>query len=212
MSANRVALYARVSTSNGQQDPEMQLRELREFAEHRGLRIVGEYVDRMTGSKDSRPALNRLMSDASRRKFDAVLVWKLDRFGRSLRHLVNAIAELEAIGVSFISFRDNLDLTTPSGRLMFQIIGAMAEFERALIQERVKAGLRNAKAKGKKLGRPRADVDSNQVEALRASGSSWREIAEKLGVGLGTVHRTLKPRSKNVCPEFLNGAPDLICI
>jgi DNA invertase Pin-like site-specific DNA recombinase len=212
MSANRVALYARVSTSNGQQDPEMQLRELREFAEHRGLSVVGEYVDRMTGSKDSRPALNRLMSDASQRRFDAVLVWKLDRFGRSLRHLVNAIAELEAIGVSFISFRDNLDLTTPSGRLMFQIIGAMAEFERALIQERVRAGLRNAKAKGKKLGRPRANVDPTQVEALRASGSSWREIAEKLGVGLGTVHRTLKPRSKSVCPEFLNRAPDLICI
>src|SRR5579863_5882316 len=101
------------------------------YAEHGGLSIAGEYVDRMTGSKDSRPALNRLMSDASRRKFDAVLVWKLDRFGRSLRHLVNAIAELEAIGVSFISFRDNLDLSTPSGRLMFQIIGAMAEFERA---------------------------------------------------------------------------------
>ena len=212
MTSTRVALYARVSTSNGQQDPEMQLRELREFAEHRGFSISGEYIDRMTGSKDSRPALNRLMSDASRRKFDAVLVWKLDRFGRSLRHLVNSIAELEAIGVSFISFRDNLDLTTPSGRLMFQIIGAMAEFERALIQERVRAGLRNAKAKGKKLGRPRADVDPTQVEVMRASGSSWREIAEKLGVGLGTVHRTLKPRSKNVCPEFLNGAPDLICI
>src|SRR3984885_12683003 len=208
----RVALYARVSTSNGQQDPEMQLRELREYAKHRELVIVGEYIDRMTGSKDSRPALNKLMADAPRRKFDAVLVWKLDRFGRSLRHLVNAIAELEAIGVSFISFRDNLDLTTPSGRLMFQIIGAMAEFERALIQERVRAGLRNAKAKGKKLGRPRADVDPTQVEALRASGSSWREIAEKLGVGLGTVHRTLKPRSKNVCPEFLNGVPDLICM
>ncbi len=93
------------------------------------------------------------MTDASRRKFDAVLVWKLDRFGRSFRHPVNAIAELEALGVAFISFRDNLDLSTPSGRLMFQIIGAMAEFERALIQERVKAGLRNAKAKGKKLGR-----------------------------------------------------------
>jgi DNA invertase Pin-like site-specific DNA recombinase len=212
MNSTRVALYARVSTSNGQQDPEMQLRELREFAEHRGLSVIGEYVDRMTGSKDSRPALNRLMFDASRRKFDAVLVWKLDRFGRSLRHLVNAIAELEAIGVSFISFRDNLDLTTPSGRLMFQIIGAMAEFERALIQERVRAGLRNAKAKGKKLGRPRAGIDPTQVEALRASGSSWREIAEKLGVGLGTVHRTLKPCSKSVCPEFLNGDLDLVCV
>src|SRR5437660_4535841 len=140
MSATRVALYARVSTSNGQQDPEMQLRELREYAKHRELTIVDQYVDKMTGSKDSRPALDRLMADASQRKFDAVLVWKLDRFGRSLRHLVNALAELEALGLSFISLRDNLDLSTPAGRLMFQIIGAMAEFERALIQERVKAG------------------------------------------------------------------------
>ena len=148
----RIALYARVSTSNGQQDPEMQLRALREYAERRNLTIVGEYIDRMTGSKDSRPSLNRLMADAGQRKFDAVLVWKLDRFGRSLRHLVNTLAELEARGLTFISLRDNLDLSTPSGRLMFQIIGAMAEFERSLIQERVKAGLRNAKAKGRRLG------------------------------------------------------------
>jgi DNA invertase Pin-like site-specific DNA recombinase len=204
MSAHRVALYARVSTSNGQQDPEMQLRELREFAEHSGLAVTGEYVDRMTGSKDSRPSLNRLMSDASRRKFDAVLVWKLDRFGRSLRHLVNAIAELEAIGVAFISFRDNLDLTTPSGRLMFQIIGAMAEFERSLIQERVRGGLRNAKAKGKKLGRPRIYVDTERVNGLRASGSSWRTIAQELGVGLGTVHRLAQARSKSGCAIFPN--------
>jgi DNA invertase Pin-like site-specific DNA recombinase len=212
MSSNRVALYARVSTSNGQQDPEMQLRELREYAKHRELIIIGEYVDRMTGSKDSRPALNRLTADASRRKFDAVLVWKLDRFGRSLRHLVNAIAELEAIGVAFISFRDNLDLSTPSGRLMFQIIGAMAEFERSLIQERVRAGLRNARAKGKRLGRPRAVVDPFHVEALRASGASWRTIAKKLGVGLGTVHRSLQPRSKNGYPDFSNGTPEMICV
>jgi len=206
----RVALYARVSTSNGQQDPEMQLRELREYTEHRELIIVGEYVDKMTGSKDSRPALNQLMADASRRKFDAVLVWKLDRFGRSLRHLVNALAELEALGLSFISLRDNLDLSTPSGRLMFQIIGAMAEFERALIQERVKAGLRNAKAKGRRLGRPRADVDEAQVLALRKSGASWRTIAKKLGVGLGTVHRVAQPRSKKVCGDFSNGAQEVL--
>lgn len=212
MRSNRVALYARVSTSNGQQDPEMQLREIREYAQRRGLLITGEYIDRMTGSKDSRPALNRLMADASRRKFDAVLVWKLDRFGRSLRHLVNAIAELEAIGVAFISFRDNLDLSTPSGRLMFHVVSAMAEFERALIQERVKAGLRNAKAKGRKLGRPRANVDVSRVEALRASGASWREIAEKLGVGLGTVHRSAQPRSKKTSPEFSNGSPEMIYV
>jgi DNA invertase Pin-like site-specific DNA recombinase len=203
----RVALYARVSTITGQ-DPEMQLRELREYAQHRDLVIVGEYVDHMTGSKDSRPSLNRMMADAAQRRFDAVLVWKLDRFGRSLRHLVNAIAELEALGVAFISLRDNVDLTTPSGRLMFQIIGAMAEFERSLIQERVKAGLRNAKAKGRRLGRPSVVVDKNAISALRDSGASWRAIAEKLGIGVGTAHRIAQRRSKNLCGSFGTDDPN----
>src|SRR5258707_3228394 len=126
------------------------------------------------------------MADAGQRKFDAVLVWKLDRFGRSLRHLVNALAELEALGLSFISLRDNLDLSTPSGRLMFQIIGAMAEFERALIQERVRAGLRNAKAKGRKLGRPRVVVDAYRIAALRAKGRSWEGIKAEIRVSRGT--------------------------
>src|SRR2546423_4522522 len=197
---HRVALYARVSTSNGQQDPEMQLRELREFVEGRGWQVAAEYVDRgISGSKDSRPSLNQLMLHAHRRKFDAVLVWKLDRFGRSLRHLVNALAELEGLGVAFVSLGDNLDLGTPSGRLMFQIIGAMAEFERALIQERVKAGLRNARAKGKHLGRPQAIVSESKINSLRASGASWREVAKQLGVGIGTVHRASQRRSKNLC-------------
>jgi DNA invertase Pin-like site-specific DNA recombinase len=125
----RVAIYARVSTLNSQ-DPEMQLAELREYAGRRGWQITEEYTDQgVSGCKESRPALNRLMSDACRRRFDAVLVWKTDRFGRSLKHLVNALAELAALGVAFISLRDNLDLSTPSGRLMFQIIGAMAEFD-----------------------------------------------------------------------------------
>lgn len=198
-STKRVALYARVSTCNGQQDPELQLRELREYARLRGLTIVGEHVDRISGSKDSRPALNQLMADAAQRKFDAVLVWKLDRFGRSLRHLVNALAELEAFGLSFISLRDYLDLSTPSGRLMFQIIGAMAEFERSLIQERVKAGLRNARAKGKRLGRPHVFVSQNRLEALLDSGASLRAISKELGVGVGTVHRIAQRRSKNPC-------------
>jgi DNA invertase Pin-like site-specific DNA recombinase len=135
------------------------------------------------------------MADACQRRFDAVLVWKLDRFGRSLRHLVNALAELEALGVAFVSLRDNLDLSTPSGRLMFQIIGAMAEFERALIQERVKAGLRNARAKGKRLGRPRADVKETQIADLRHSGASWRTVAKELGIGLGTAHRLARVRT-----------------
>jgi DNA invertase Pin-like site-specific DNA recombinase len=175
----------------------MQLRELREYADRRGWQIADVYTDAgVSGSKDSRPALNRLMADAKQRRMDVVLVWKLDRFGRSLRHLVNALAELEALGVAFVSLRDNLDLATPSGRLMFQIIGAMAEFERALIQERVRAGLRNARAKGKRLGRPRVFVSQSKVDALRAAGASWRAIAQELGVGMGTVYRGDAARSK----------------
>jgi DNA invertase Pin-like site-specific DNA recombinase len=131
------------------------------------------------------------MADACQRKFDSILVWKLDRFGRSLRHLVNALAELEARGLVFISLRDNLDLGTPSGRLMFQIIGAMAEFERALIQERVRAGLRNARAKGKRLGRPRVVVDPSRIASLRSRGRSWAEIGAETGVSKGTAQRAL---------------------
>jgi DNA invertase Pin-like site-specific DNA recombinase len=187
----RVALYARVSTLNNQ-DPEMQLSELREYAGRRGWQIVEEFSDQgVSGCKESRPALNRLMADACRRRFDAILVWKIDRFGRSLKHLVNALAELAALGVAFISLRDNLDLSTPSGRLMFQIIGAMAEFERALIQERVRAGLRNARSKGKKLGRPRVTVDASKIASLRAQGRSWGEIVEEMGIGNGTAQRAL---------------------
>jgi len=185
----KVALYARVSTLNNQ-DPEMQLAELREYAGRRGWQIVEEFTDQgVSGCKESRPALNRLMSDACRRRFDAVLVWKIDRFGRSLKHLVNALAELAALGVAFISLRDNLDLSTPSGRLMFQIIGAMAEFERALIQERVRAGIRNARAKGRHLGRPRVVVDASRVAALRARGDSWSQVQAELGVSKGTAQR-----------------------
>jgi DNA invertase Pin-like site-specific DNA recombinase len=205
----RVALYARVSTANGHQDPEMQLRELREFVERRSWQITGEYVDRgVSGSKDRRPALDQMMAAAQGRKFDVLLVWKLDRFARSLKHLVNALAEFEALGIAFVSLRDNLDLTTPAGRLMFQIIGAMAEFERALIQERVKAGLRNAKAKGVRLGRPRVFVSESRIEALRASGTPWRAIAKELGVSLGTLHRTAQGRTKKRYGDFGTGVEE----
>ena len=139
----------------------MQLRELREFCQRRGWTIAGEYVDHTCGAKESRPALNELMIGAKRRKFDVLLCWKLDRVGRSLRHLVNLLAELEALGIGLVSLRDNLDLTTPSGRLMFQVIGAMSEFERSLIQERVRAGLRNAQAKGRMMAWLRG-LDLNQ--------------------------------------------------
>src|SRR5215468_9851042 len=115
----RVAIYARVSTANNGQDPTMQTRELREYIERRGWTVAGEYVDMASGAKDSRPELNRLLADVHKRKCDVVLAWKLDRWGRSLRHLVNSLAELEARGVAFVSLRDNLDLSTPAGRLMF---------------------------------------------------------------------------------------------
>jgi DNA invertase Pin-like site-specific DNA recombinase len=187
----RVALYARVSTLNNQ-DPEMQLAELREYADRRGWQIVEEFTDQgVSGSRESRPALNRLMADARRRRFDAVLVWKIDRFGKSLKHLVNALAELAALGVAFVSLRDNLDLSTPSGRLMFQIIGAMAEFERALIQERVRSGLRNARAKGRRLGRPRVIVDATRIASLREQGRSWSQITAEMRIGKGTAQRAV---------------------
>lgn len=192
----RAAIYARVSTINHGQDATMQTRELRQYAEARSWQVVGEYVDAgVSGAKDSRPELNRLMADAKRRRFDVVLIWKLDRFGRSLRHLVNALAELEAVGVALASLTDNLDLSTPSGRLMFQVIAAMSEFERELIRERVRAGMRNASAKGKRIGRPKANVDASEIARLRDSGASWREIASRLGVSVGTVHamRSKKP-------------------
>jgi DNA invertase Pin-like site-specific DNA recombinase len=193
MTILRCAIYARVSTIGNGQSPEMQLRELREYCQRRGWQIAGEYVDAgVSGAKDSRPELNRIMFAAKQRKVDAVLVWKLDRFGRSLRHLVNALAEFEALDIAFVSLRDNLDLSTPAGRLQFHIIAAMAEFERALIQERVRSGMRNAKAKGVRLGRPRAVVSVPRIVALHGRGHSLRAIAAELGVSLGTVHKSLR--------------------
>jgi DNA invertase Pin-like site-specific DNA recombinase len=187
----RVGIYARVSTLIGQ-SPEMQLAELREYASRRGWEIYAEYVDSgISGSRESRPELNRLMSDVHLRRIDVVLCWKVDRFGRSLKHLVNALADLDSYGVAFVSLRDNLDLSTPSGRLMFQIIGAMAEFERSLIQERVRAGLRNAKLKGKTLGRPSRIVSLDEMTRLREQGASLREIAKAVGVSYVTVRTRL---------------------
>lgn len=186
----RIGLYERVSTDK--QDPQMQDREMREFCERRGWTIVDAYVDTgVSGTKESRPELNRMMADAKRRKFDAVLCWKFDRIGRSLRHLVNLLAELESLGIAFVSYSDSVDLTTPQGKLMFQIICAMAEFERSLTVERVKAGLKNARAKGKRLGRPSLGLDAGDARALRNGGHSLREIGSRLQCSEGTVRRML---------------------
>lgn len=193
MNKARVALYARCSTHDKGQDPELQLSPLREYCQRRGLTITGEYIDNgVSGSKDRRPELDRLMGVARKREIDIILCWKLDRFGRSLRQLVVALDELSGLGIGFISYQDNLDLTTAQGRLMFHIIGAMAEFERELIRERVKAGLDNARRKGKTLGRKTLPpVIAQKAHALRQEGLSYRVIAKRLDCSVGSVHKTL---------------------
>jgi len=188
----KAGLYARVSTNHGQ-DPELQLAELREYAAKRGWE-VSEFVDvGVSGSKASRPQLDAMMRLAKARKLDVIAVWKLDRFGRSLRHLVDALADLEAVGCAFVSLRDNLDLTTPAGRMMFHVIGAMAEFERELAKERIKAGLVVARSKGRTLGRPKVkrerDKDAKAIKKLRNEGQSYGEIATELGRSKSDIYR-----------------------
>jgi DNA invertase Pin-like site-specific DNA recombinase len=191
----RVALYARCSTLDKGQDPELQLVPLREYCQRRGFAIAGEYVDNgISGTKERRPQLDRLMDAARKRQIDLILVWKLDRFGRSLRQLVVTLEELSSLGIGFISYQDNLDLTTAQGRLMFHIIGAMAEFERELIRERVKAGLENARRKGRRLGRkPIPPIDHKKIIGvyLLDKSQSIRNIAKKTNMNYGTVNKTL---------------------
>jgi len=191
----RAAIYARVSTSNNGQDPRVQTREIRECCERRGWQIAGEYVDAgISGAKDSRPELNKLMADAHRRRFDAVVVWKFDRFARSVSHLLRALENFNALGVGFVSLSEQIDTSTPTGKMVFTVLGAVAELERSLIAERVRAGLRNARAKGTRLGRPRISVDASRVARLRAEGQTVREIAVTLGVSRSLVHKTLANR------------------
>ena len=186
----KVAIYARVSTANNGQDPTMQTRELQEYAKRRGWTVAGEYVDSgVSGTKEKRPELDRLMADAHRRRFDVVAVWKFDSFARSVSHLLRALDTFRVLGIEFVSLSESLDTATPAGRMVFTVLGAVAELERSLIVERVKAGLRNAKSKGKRLGRPRVIVDARRIAALRASGHSWSQIAEETGWTKGTVQR-----------------------
>jgi len=188
----KAAIYARVSTSD--QDCGMQLRELREYALRRGWIVAGEYVDTgWSGAKASRPQLDRLMQEAGKRSFDAVLVYKLDRFGRSVRNCLDGIEALRAHGVRFLAISQNIDTdeSNPTSRLMLHILAAVAEFERELIRERVCAGVRNARQKGKRLGRPKRVFDRQRAVELRQQGRSLPQIARELGVGLGTVVRAL---------------------
>ena len=193
----RAAIYARVSTNNGQ-DPTVQTRELEEYCQRRGWKVAGQYIDvGISGAKEKRPQLDRLIAGAHRRKFDAVVVWKFDRFARSVSHLLRALETFKALGIEFVSLSEQVDTSTPTGKMVFTVLGAVAELERSLIAERVRSGLRNAKAKGKKLGRPARKVDAHRIARLRTSGHSWPVIAKMLGVGLGTAHRALQSLSKN---------------
>jgi DNA invertase Pin-like site-specific DNA recombinase len=193
----RCAIYARVSTTNHGQDVTMQSGELEQFTRARGWSLVDSYIDRgVSGSKERRPELDRLMRDARRRRFDVVLVYRYDRFARSLRHLVNALEVFRALGIEFVSIHEGVDTSTPNGRLIFGIFASIAEFERELIRDRVKSGLRNARAKGKRLGRPSKALDVARVTMLRGQGASWRAISTQLGIGVATLHRAAGGRFK----------------
>ena len=187
----RVGIYARVSTKD--QNCELQLRDLRVFCAARRFDLVHEFVDvGESGAKDSRPQLNELMAHARKRKLDAVLVWRFDRFARSTKHLLLALEEFRSLGVQFISYQENIDTSTPLGQALFTIVSAVAQLERDLIRERVSAGVRNARANGKQLGRPRRIVNQDELKRLKAAGLSIRELAKTLGIGFGTVRTRLK--------------------
>jgi len=191
-------MYARCSTLNGQ-NPEMQLGELRAFCKSRGWPVGGEYVDAgVSGSKERRPQLDRLLSDCRRRRVDVVLVYRYDRFARSLRQLVNALEDFRCLGIDFISLHEGVDTSTANGRLVFGIFASIAEFERELIRDRVKSGLAAARARGRRLGRPRVAVDASRIAALRESGRSWRKICAETGISKGTAQRSLSGLPKNI--------------
>lgn len=186
----RVARYIRVSRSD--QRPELQADETSEMIARRGWEMTDTFVDQgISGTRDRRPGLDRLMAAARRRAFDILVVWRSDRLFRSLRHMVNTLSELSALGVEFVSVTEPFDTTTPQGRLLLHMIAAFAEFERGVLVERTRAGLAAARRRGARIGRPPAKVDLRQMHALRESGKSLREVAKALGVGTTTIHRLL---------------------
>jgi DNA invertase Pin-like site-specific DNA recombinase len=197
-----VALYARVSTVDKGQDARVQTLELQEYCQRRGWSVTSEYVDvGISGTKEKRRELDRLMADAHRRRFDAVLCWKFDRFARSVSHLLRALETFRSLGIDFISFSEQLDTSTPTGKMVFTVLGAVAELERSLIVERVRAGMRNARAKGKRIGRPprtylNQDARRSIYEAHTTRGASLRQLAVKFGTSIGTVQRCIQQYQK----------------
>ena len=197
----KVGLYARVSTNDGRQDPEVQLQQLRLYCQQRGWTVHREYVDHMSGASDSRPAMQSLMDDVRKRRVDSVVVWRFDRFARSTKSLVLALDEFRQLGVDFVSFSENVDTSTAMGKVVFTVIAAMAEFERSLIQERVIAGLQKAKHDGVRLGRPRTGFDVQKAVELKRGGRSWSEIAAVVGASSATLRRVIPNLLKNPADE-----------
>ena len=203
----RAAIYARVSTFD--QEPENQLQELRRYIEARGWTVV-EYVDRgISGAKDRRPALDGLIRDAKRRRFDVLVCWRLDRLGRNLKHLISLLDELQSLGVAFVSLAEGIDATTPAGKLQMHILGAIAEFERGRIVERVRAGLARARAQGKRLGRQPYDIPDARFGAV--SELSLREAAQALGVSRSVVHRWRLSRKPSKSAEGFAAKSSATC-
>lgn len=191
----RVGIYARVSTKD--QNCELQLRDLRAFCAARNFTVFREYMDiGESGAKECRPELNMLMADARKRKLDAVLVWRFDRFARSTKHLLMALEEFRSLNIQFISYQENVDTSSPLGQALFTIVAAVAQLERDLIRERVAAGIRVARESGKQLGRPRVTVNMDEMLRLKAEGHSSRQIAAALGIGEGTVRDRLQTQAR----------------
>ena len=196
------AVYSRVSTVGHGQDPTMQTRELVAYCQRRGWEPYDCYVDEgHSGKKDSRPELNRLMADAHARRFDVVVVWRFDRFSRSVSHLCRALETFHALKIDFVSMTEQVDTTTQAGMFVFHILAAVAQSERQTIAERVRAGLQHAVAVRKiKLGRPRKSVDVDRINSLRASGQSWRSIARTMKLAVGTVYAAARSQhGKALC-------------
>ena len=194
MKTNKTAaLYARVSTSDGRQDPEMQLQELRQFCQRRNFDVGGEYVDHMSGSRDDRPEFLKLLKAVRSGRVSVVVVWRFDRFARSTRMLIEALEEFRTLGVDFISITEQIDTSTPIGVAMFTIISALSALERSAIQSRVVAGLRKAKQDGVVLGRPKVGFDETEAVQLRKEGLSWAEMSSRLKVSVSTLRRAISP-------------------
>ena len=202
----RAALYVRVSSVD--QHPETQLCDLRPLAAARGYEIVGEYSDTISGSKAKRPGLDQLMADARRGRFDVVLVWAFDRVARSVKHFLEILDDLNRLNVEFVSFRENIDTGGPLGRAMVVIVGAIAELERSLIVERVKAGMRRAKLEGRHVGRSRLDISREQVIQDRRSGMSLTRVAKKHCISRASVCRLMKEANVDSSPPVLPAGED----